>query len=67
MFTGFMIGTGSFIYAIHFGYLGLKGPGVQAPGTLIVFIILKAISCINFKLRTGNWTANTNSNLLYDL
>jgi hypothetical protein len=28
MFTGFAIGTGSFIYAINFGHLGLRGPGV---------------------------------------
>ena len=67
MFTGFAIGTGSFIYAINFGHLGLRGPGVQAPGTLLVFLAIKVVKGIHTKIKSGSCIAATQSNIYHDI
>ena len=59
--AGFFQGTGNFIYASNFSYLGFIGNGVLGPGTLLVFILVKLIrEYLHFK-KEGRWFKKKNS------
>lgn len=59
--AGICMGTGNFIYASNYSYLGFQGNGLLGPGALLVFSIVKFIREYTHFKREGRWFKANNS------
>ena len=59
--AGLFLGTGNFIFASNYSYLGFKGTGIVGPGALLVFAIVKFIREYSYYKREGRWFKSNNS------
>jgi hypothetical protein len=64
--AGFLIGVGSFFYAVNFSKYGLKGNGILGPITVPIMLTIKMSRAIVYRCRKGTWLKPAGSNLVQD-
>ena len=56
LLAGFMMGTGSFIYAVNYTDYGFVATGILGPGGFIIFFIVKVLREVIYRCRIKSWT-----------
>ena len=58
------MGTGNFLFASNFSYLGMSGLGLVGPSGTAICVVIRVVKECMYHRRTGRWIKEENSRLL---
>ena len=64
LLAGACMGTGNFLYASNFSYLGMPGLGLVGPSGTAICVIIRIVKECRYHKRTGKWVKEENSRLM---